>query len=78
MPLDGDILGTAINAAINAVSVPQDGPISDATRLAMWKAIGTQIVLHFKTSAVISTAGTATGVTPGPAAVPTVATGTIS
>lgn len=77
MALDGDVLGLAIDAAVNAVDVPTDGPISDSARQDMWKVIGNAIVDHFTNNAVISTTGQATGVVSGGAVAPTASTGTM-
>ena len=67
MALDGDRLGVAIDAAINAAAPDADEKITAAQRLDMWKAIGNEIVNEIKTNGAVSTTGaTATGPAGGP------------
>jgi len=71
MALNGDILGDLMRAAIDATTDKTD-------RVALFRAMGAAVVSHIQTAGVVTVAGTATGVTAGPAAVPCTAVGTVT
>lgn len=71
MALNGNALGDAIKAAVDAVGNKTD-------RVAVYRAMGSAIVTYITANAQVGSTGTATGVTAGAAAVPVTATGTIT
>jgi hypothetical protein len=63
MAMNGNTLGDAIKAACDA-AVAANPTANDAQRTAMWRAVGTAIVTHIASSAVVTVAGV-TAVQPG-------------
>ena len=53
MPLDKDRLGSAINDAIDALSIPAGDVITPAEKLAIWKAVADEIVKEFTTNGTV-------------------------
>lgn len=62
MPMNGDLLGSEIESAIDqAISSNQEA--GDAQRTALWAAIGRAIVMHIQTNAIVTTTVTVASVT---------------
>jgi hypothetical protein len=73
MAMNGNALGDAIRVAVDA-AVAANPAANPTQRQAIWRAIGTAIVAHIQTNAVV--VGTTTAVQPGAGTAPT--TGTVS
>lgn len=63
MPLNKDILGTALKTAADAWNDKEPAEIGDLSdaRLAYWKAVADEIIKHFKANAVVTVTVTTTG-----------------
>ena len=67
MALDGDRLGAALKAVMDAAKPAAGEEITDAQLLDLWKAFGNEITNEFKNNGAVSTNGvTGTGPAGGP------------